>query len=144
MTETIVKINTYNDNSKKRLGVEIITDMQTIIAYINNDRICCENFGMTILGKDINVYLNEDDVLDCNTILSDFCSKFTNSKLLDVKYNNAREWNKHDDETEENTCGFDFLTDNGTFTLGFTNQHNGYYSHTVVIQSKQVQDTISL
>lgn len=42
------------------------------------------------------------------------------------------------------TCGFDFITNVGKFTIGFGNNHNGCYPHKVVIISNNLEDIIEL
>jgi hypothetical protein len=55
-------------------------------------------------------------------------------------------WNQRGDLDDYQTysCGFNFVTDKGTFTIGFMNIHPGSYSHNVVFKSHQIANNLIL
>lgn len=96
---------------------------------------CCESFGtyLFVNGKSVPIDQFEEFVgaqivnLDLDAAISDVCPP---DDLKEVQYisNNYG---------ESNLKNVTFTTDRGAFTIVLYNEHNGYYSHEFVIQSKK-------
>lgn len=109
-------------------GYEVETTEQTIRLLMDMDGQCCENYGY---------FLTEDDPRD-----------FIGAELIDVKLVDselrsgslkegmARGHCEHSSETEVMFVNLE--TDKGVLQFVAYNTHNGYYSHTARIESRQV------
>lgn len=101
------------------VGYKVETDLHTFCVLIDNEQLCCENWG----------YMTSEDDLDY----------FVNTELLEVKVTdtalNQKVLTKMSDEyVNANEIQFvDFVTDKGTFQLAVYNSHNGYYGHSIVV-----------
>ena len=125
--ETSFTINPEKKRADSYDGFVITTSLRKVVAGISNYQDCCENWGyMTTL---------------------DSSSDFIGAELLDIKITNAAL------ETaivpvnyyESGTAIFiTFETSKGDFQLVVYNEHNGYYSHDVVVQSNQLNFKESL
>lgn len=125
--ETILRIEetTFKTNEKDcdtYEGFHVITDHQTIKVGISNMQSCCENWG----------YL----------ITNDFIDEFIGSELLNIVLVDSALNDKKIDEIEYCDSGdamfVNFETSKGVFQIVAYNCHNGYYGHSAVLISKQL------
>lgn len=120
----IVKIQEWYDfesdqnNGSKFDGYIITTDSDTIKIGICNSQQCCESWG----------YLSSEDNLE----------KFIGSNLNDILVvDNALKVYQPFREISENDAIFvNLLTNRGTLQFVVYNEHNGYYGHRVIVESK--------
>ena len=103
-------------------GYIIITNKQQIKILITNYRNCCEDWGYLSTNDNVN------DFLGCN---------IDNITLVDE----ALDVTKVPSEADLDSGGIIFVninTNQGTLQFAVYNGHNGYYSHTVRIESTQL------
>jgi hypothetical protein len=109
-------------------GYLVVTDQQTIKVGISSGQSCCENFG----------YLSTNDDL----------KEFEGANLLSVEVVDEALNNKKIEELEYLDAGgamfVNFKTDRGVLQLVAYNGHNGYYGHSAVLISKQLNHEDSL
>jgi hypothetical protein len=109
-------------------GYQVITDEQTIKIGISSGQSCCENFG----------YLTTNDDL----------KEFEGSDLLSISVVDTALNNKKIEELEYLDSGgamfVNFETTKGLLQLVAYNSHNGYYGHSAVLVSKQLNHEESL
>ena len=120
-TKTIItNIQTF-DNHKKWMGYEITMNDPTknIICKIDNIDRCCENWGIHTKDNIIEFIGAEFNSIDVSKIK---CNRYDEMSIIDITIS----------------------TDKGNFVLQFYNQHNGYYSHDVYIQTEQGVSIIKL
>lgn len=101
-------------------GFRVSTDKQDITVLISNGQSCCENWGYLV---------SEDDT-----------EKFVGATLKDVTITDTA-LITHDDlkYLDEGEAMFvNFETSKGTFQIAVYNGHNGYYGHSVKVNSTQV------
>lgn len=104
-------------------GWLITTTEQTIKIGISDGQSCCEIWGY---------FLSEDDVEDfiganlLSVTIVDTCLKSTKLK---------EEW-----VSEDSAMFINFETSEGTLQFTVYNEHNGYYGHSVVVESKQLTE----
>tara|TARA_R110002050_G_scaffold1019_4_gene6954 strand:+ start:91 stop:495 length:405 start_codon:yes stop_codon:yes gene_type:complete len=110
----VITTNTQDIN-----GFVITTDTQDIKLYIDNDQQCCENWG----------YLMSQD---------DF-KEFIGAEVLDIKVVNTALSTVEVPEMYEGDMMFiNIETSEGTLQFTAYNEHNGYYSHSAGVISKQL------
>jgi hypothetical protein len=125
MDEIIKKIEEtdfdVDPNHFGMIGYKITTDKQEILIGIYSGQSCCENYG----------YLISHDNID----------EFIGSKLLGINITDDS-LNTIDVELPESEeCGAIFVnieTDKGTLQVAVYNSHNGYYGHSVIVKSNQL------
>ena len=127
--EKIIKIEEV-ENIDGMDGYKITTDKQEILVLIDNFQSCCEQWGYMSSEDSHNQFIN---------------SNLLNINLVDIALNNK----KFDDEIgyglDEGEVQFvNFETDKGTFQLAVYNAHNGYYGHSILIKSNQINLESSL
>lgn len=110
-------------------GWIIKTDKQDIKVGIDNGQSCCETWGY---------FVSEGDP-----------QEFVGAYLLDVKHVdsclNVERMKEECHYLSVEDCVFvNIETSEGTFQLTVYNEHNGYYSHLVVIESEQHSDDFYL
>jgi hypothetical protein len=111
----------YNDNFE---GYLVVTDKQTIKVGIQSGQSCCEQYG----------YLASEDDL----------SKYEGATLLGMKLTDKelRTYTEEEIPEYESSCMFvDFETDKGVLQLVCYNSHNGYYGHSAVLISRDLNNT---
>ena len=118
-------------------GYRIITDKQTIVIGIANDTEnggCCEESGYIISEDDIGSFVGASlfNIREIYQEESKVGLKILN-RLLDInsKYD-------HCDRTT-NTIFINLETSKGDLQFAVYNNHNGYYEHNVVIDSKRLK-----
>jgi len=122
-TTTIKSIELFDDLSGLGYRFIMSDSSQNITCKMQNDHLCCESFGVYTAS-------NLDDFVG-----ADFLSIETGESTHDEDYK-----------------GFDFmiyvevyiLTNKGKLTIKFYNEHNGYYTHDVFINSKSINKTDSI
>jgi len=131
MTEKILKIE------EKEFGLEgssyyydgfiITTDKQVIKMGIESGQSCCENYGYFMTNDNVEDFIGSS-LLSVNVV--DKSLNITKLESLELM--------------EAITMFVNFETDIGTLQFTAYNEHNGYYSHGAVIESKQLKETMSL
>ena len=113
----------YSDELIGYDGYIITTSKREIVAGIDNTSSCCEKWG----------YITSHD----NP------SDFIGAKLLDVRITDSLLKTAHlpMDVYNDSAIFITFFTDKGDFQLVVYNEHNGYYSHSVVVKSNQLNYT---
>ena len=100
-------------------GFLITTNKQQIRMGIDNDGKCCENWGF---------FMTNDDL-----------QEFIGARLLEVKIVDAcLNVEKAPDIYEGDVMFVNFETSHGTLQFTAYNEHNGYYSHEVVVKCSQL------
>lgn len=105
-------------------GFKITTSKQEILVLISEGQSCCEDFG----------YMSSFEHPD----------EFIGAELLKIETvdeaHNKEKWNtEHEFGLDEGDAEFvNFETSNGLFQLAVYNAHNGYYGHSILIKSNQL------
>lgn len=108
-------------------GLVITTNKQEIKIGIQNDQFCCENWGF-LTSND-----NYDDFKE---------SELYSIEIVDEKQS-IIDYNIEDDYS--GSCLFvNIKTSKGLLQIVLYNEHNGYYSHDVIIFSNQLNFENSL
>lgn len=103
-------------------GYEITTDKQNILVLIENDQLHCERWGYICTNDDIKEFIGAN-LLSIN--LTDIALSNTNLPAADWSNNMEIQFvNLH--------------TDKGLLQLAVYNAHNGYYGHSIYVQSIQL------
>lgn len=131
------KILSINEHREKPLyveyaGYEVVTDKQRITLMIEDESNCCERWGY---------FLSHDDP-----------QEFIGATLLDVTLVDAAlNVTKVTAETggdrymDEGAVMFvNLVTDRGVLQFVAYNAHNGYYSHTAIVRSTQLNHETAL
>jgi hypothetical protein len=115
-----------DDQRRGRLdGYEIVTSRQVIKIGVTNDQSCCESWG----------YLMSEDNVE----------EFIGSNLLDVKIvDTALNERCHVDTDEGDTMFVNLYTTAGLLQFVVYNCHNGYYGHTAIVLSEQIDHSESI
>ena len=101
-------------------GFEITTDKQVIRMGISEGRQCCEHTGF---------FMSEDNL-----------DEFIGAALLLVEtVSDCLVPDKLSDFYEGGTMFVNFKTNRGVLQFTAYNSHNGYYSHSAVIESEQLE-----
>lgn len=110
-------------------GFEVVTDKQSIKLYIDNDLLCCEEWGY----------------FWCNDNPQDFIgAELRRVSLTDADLNEVQmKANELDlnDEFEGGVMFVNLETDRGTLQFVAYNEHNGYYGHEARVQCTQLTHT---
>lgn len=132
-------------------GYIIETNKQSIEVLITYKQISNETYGYLLFDKQYKIcnnsyYESLPYHTSKNVDIDLFSQKYQNSVLYNIEYNSDIMWNQRGDMDDYETYsqGFDFVTNEGTFTIGFMNRHCGLYSHNVVFKSRQLTDNIIL
>ena len=120
----IVKIQECYDfesdqnNRSKFDGYIITTDSDTIKIGISNYQQCCESWG----------YLSSEDNLE----------KFIGSNLNDILVVDKalKVYQPFREISEDDAIFVNLLTNRGTLQFVVYNEHNGFYGHRVIVESK--------
>jgi hypothetical protein len=111
-------------------GYEIETNKQTIKILIDNSPDCCEHWGYFSTNDDVKDFIDEE-LLDIT---------LTNKALNEVKVK--------ENAADSLDCGdiifVDIKTGFGILQFAVYNAHNGYYGHSVLIQSNQIKHETSI
>ena len=103
-------------------GYKITTDKQNILVLIENDQQCCESWGYICTNDNMEEFIGAN-LLSIN--------------LTDIALNNANL--PAEDWCDEREIQFVNLhTDKGLLQLAVYNAHNGYYGHSIYVQSIQL------
>lgn len=153
--EKILNISkVYNEEF---LGYKIITNKQEITVLLSSEQLCCEIIDAKLyeyeqIGHDefckeeytysSRVQEKKYRCIHCEDIDS-FNDKYKNAILYNISYNSLQHCNYYN-ELDLNTIGVEFCTNLGNFTVRLENRHNGYYQHTVNINSNQFSDISTL
>mgnify|MGYP006374940981 FL=1 len=124
--EKILRIEETNFKTKENdwnsyEGYKIITDKQTIKLGISNEQSCCERSGY---------FMSEDDF-----------SEFIGANLIDLAITDTCLNTKKLEEEELYEPDLMFVnlnTDKGLLQFVAYNSHNGYYGHSAVVVSEQL------
>jgi len=109
-------------------GFEIITTEQTIQIGISNGQSCCEDFGCIITNDETTDFIDAElkDISIVDTVLN-------NKKIDSLEYLN-----------QGGVMFVNIETDKGLLQFAAYNAHNGYYGHTAVLISKQLNKSEGL
>jgi hypothetical protein len=120
MSEIIKKIEEFD---KDYAGYKITTDKQIITFSIYNNQCCCESYG----------YLSSDEFLD----------NFIGAELLSIKRVESVDGIINSYELNDLDCGdaifINVETSEGLLQFAVYNAHNGYYGHSVKLESMQLK-----
>ena len=111
-----------DDDYESYDGYEIATDKQTIKIGISNGQSCCERFGYFITEDNLDEYIGSDLISISHTD-TEMSTKTINELCL---------------YEEPNTMFITFETTKGAFQFVAYNSHNGYYGHSAIIISNQL------
>ena len=102
-------------------GYKITTDKQEILIGISNGQSCCESWGHFVSEDDYTQFIGANllNVYETN--------KELNNKVIDLQK----------EEMIEDCMFFNIDTSKGTLQFAVYNDHNGYYSHDVMVRSTQ-------
>lgn len=104
-------------------GWQIITDQQTIKFGISNGQSCCESWGYLISND------TTDEFIGADLFSVSVVDEALNSKAMQDRY------------TDEGGIMFVNLeTSAGTLQFVAYNDHNGYYGHSAVLISNQLNE----
>jgi hypothetical protein len=109
-------------------GVTITTDKQQIRFGISNGQACCENWGYISSEDSFEDFIGAE-VLGVNTVDSGY---FVAEKL------------KADWVSVEDCVFINVETSKGTLQFTVYNEHNGYYSHEVVILQEKSEEVFNI
>lgn len=104
-------------------GYIVLTDKQTIKVGVSSGQECCEEFGYLQSEDDIEYFVG---------------SNLISIGLTDKAYNNIIFKVEEIGIYEGGAIFVNFSTDRGLFQLAVYNEHNGYYSHYIIIESQQL------
>ena len=133
MTEIIMGIIEVSDFRDKENdwsvydGYKIITDKQEIFFGISNGQSCCENWGYFSTPDDFKEFIG---------------TGLLEVKVVDTGLNTAKLEELYLDEGQIMFVTFE--TTNGTLQFAAYNSHNGYYGHTAILRSIQLNEDQSL
>lgn len=104
-------------------GYWIKTNKQIIKIGISNEQACCEVFGYLTTNDDLKDFIG---------------ATFFDIKLTDTSLNTKIIKERFEHEFDDEDIQFvDINTDKGTLQLAVYNKHNGYYGHSIIIESKE-------
>ena len=127
--EKIISIKETNWDKDKwgdsKTGYEITTNKQTIRIGISDYQSCCEDWGYFTTNDELQDFLGAEIM---GIKLTDTC---LNTELIKDKFVYG---------FDEGEIQFvDIETTKGTLQLAVYNSHNGYYGHSIVIDSEQLK-----
>lgn len=109
-------------------GFQIITDQQTIKVGISDGQSCCESWGYLITNDSIDEFIGSELL---NIVLVD--SALNDKKIDEIEYLDSGD-----------AMFVNFETSKGVFQIVAYNCHNGYYGHSAVLISKQLNHETGL
>lgn len=131
--EVIKEIKDYASKEDYVEGFEIITDKQSIKLVIDNDQLCCENWGYFWCNDSIQSFIG---------------AHLVNVTLTDLALNEAimkkNALFPNDNYFEGNVMFVNVETDRGTLQFVAYNEHNGYYGHRACVTCSQLQHSEGL
>jgi len=104
-------------------GFAIHTNKQTIYLLIENDQNCCEKFGYFFTNDEYKSFIG---------------SKLIGVKIVDECLNVSRLDEITDGPEERETMFVNIETSEGLLQFTAYNCHNGYYGHTAIVRSEQI------
>jgi len=111
-------------------GYKIVTDQQEILLLIDNDQNCCEDWGYMTSEGDFSDFVGAQ-IISLKTV----------DKALKVEMVESL----IDEYIDVGSCIFvNVETTKGTLQFVIYNEHNGYYCHSVIISSNQLNRKSSL
>lgn len=125
--KSIKSVDDYKVSEDEYYGFEgyfIETSDQTIFIGISNGASCCEQFGYFITNDDF------EDFIGAELEQIDIVNKALNKQKIDDKFEYGLD--------EGGIMFVNLETSKGTLQLTTYNAHNGYYGHTSVVISKQL------
>ena len=105
-------------------GFKITTNNQEIFAGISSGQSCCEDYGYLISHDDFEDFKGAELLNICLTDTLLKSKSFSSSDIPNLDYGG--------------TIFCNFETSKGTLQFIAYNAHNGYYGHTVMIKSNQL------
>jgi hypothetical protein len=122
------------DRYSSEAGFRITTNQQVITLAIDNDSSCCETWGYLMSEDDPEKFINTDllgiEITDINRVGHRFV----------VGYEDGYEPESDDIHLDSgDTLFVDIQTTMGTLQFVAYNCHNGYYGHSVRVESKQLK-----
>ncbi len=126
MSEKIISIEELNDSGYD--GYVIKTSEQDVFLKIGSEQQCCEEYGYFFCNDDFSDFIGSD-VLDIT---------LTDTELNTEKFNEIALQQLGRGNSFEGALVFvNIETSKGTLQFVAYNEHNGYYGHQVIIESKQ-------
>lgn len=124
--EIIQEIFEYSENRFD--GFKIVTNLQTVTLGISNEQSCCENAGYFISEDDISDFIGSH-VIKISIVDDQLkpCDNFDANNLY-----------------EGGVMFVNIETDNGLLQFVAYNEHNGYYGHDAIVESKKLKVNIVL
>lgn len=111
-------------------GLLVTTDKQVIKIGICNGQSCCENWGNFSTNDNIQDFVG---------------AEILGLKLTDTSLNTKMIEDKFEYGFDEGDIQFvDIETNKGTLQYAVYNSHNGYYGHSIIIESEQLKHSGSL
>ena len=102
-------------------GYKIKTEQDEYLFLIDNGQNCCEDWGYLSTPDELSDYIGAD-LLSVKRVTVNDCAKDEYLKdMMEYKYDPA------------NTMFVNVETSNGLLQFAAYNQHNGYYSHDVML-----------
>jgi hypothetical protein len=111
------------DSAEEGLGYKFIMNDSSfnISCKIQNESLCCERYG-------------------AHTDSAQFFDTFIGAILVSFEIGEVT----GDDDSDMSKLEVHIVTDRGTITIVFFNEHNGYYPHDVSIHSESINKIVSL
>lgn len=134
--EKIIEIRDYEAKEGYRnvAGFEVVTDKQSIKLYIDNDSLCCEQWGY----------------FWCNDNPQDFIGSellgvsLTDTALNEAEINANGHLNPDDRYFEGGIMFVNLETSEGTLQFVAYNEHNGFYGHAATVECTQITHSETL
>lgn len=118
-------------------GFRIITNKQEVLLLIENGFSCCESYGYFVCDDNINAFIG-CELKDISTI----DTKLIKETLLKIVDNTSRIGAESIQSILNHKYGnlmfIEVLTSKGTLQFAAYNAHNGYYGHTALVISNQI------
>ncbi len=129
MKEKIIAITNLEEKIEysHMAGYKVITSKQEIKLLIDNESSCCEVWGWFWCNEDPQKYVGAElqDIKIVNEALS--------QEIMQKNNLNPKE-----EYFEGSVCYVNLETSKGTLQFVAYNQHNGYYGHTAMVISTQL------
>lgn len=122
---SINEVDNINDKDKDYTGYKIITDNNTFLILIENNRLCCEDYGYFSSDDNIESYIGKTLI---NFRVTD---TLLNSEKFDIEFKEAN-------VELEDIQFIDFIFSDGTILqFAVYNHHNGYYGHSILFKQNK-------
>lgn len=105
-------------------GYVIVTDEQDISILISNTQDCCESWGHMTIDESDKEYFVGANITDIKIVGTNMVVRSILERLGDLDGGDA--------------CFINIETDKGLLQITLYNNHNGYYGHSYVIISNQL------